>query len=158
MNTSEKYLLFIIQDANFQSRSLLVPYNKFLQIRQEDYQILLKHSRAIKFVDNSKKSYDIPNVLFQMIGWNGNYGKNIQEEWSDPINKLRMISDWGINDGIGYKSKDDELWLSKSYSEFCRGFNHVKNYDDCSKMTDIEGNNIQIVDGFLVLEKDNTKT
>ncbi len=52
-----KYILFCGQEDNFQTRSILIPYDKYL-LREDlikDFDILRKHSKAQTFMIGEKK-------------------------------------------------------------------------------------------------------
>ena len=71
---NNNYILFIIQDANFQSRSMLVPEKEFLEIRKEDFETLKKYSKTVTLSDGSNE-YQIDNLLVQNFTRKGNFGK-----------------------------------------------------------------------------------
>jgi len=54
--TPKNYILFIGQESNFGSRSMLIPAKEFLglETRKKDYETLKKYSKKVKFITNSK--------------------------------------------------------------------------------------------------------
>ncbi len=39
-------LLFVSREANFQSRTMLIPMEEFLKVRQEEYNLLKNYSKS----------------------------------------------------------------------------------------------------------------
>jgi hypothetical protein len=56
------YILYIAQESNSQSRSMLIPMEAFLRVRYEDYNILKQH--ATRQVLTLDKPYIVDQVLF----------------------------------------------------------------------------------------------
>lgn len=44
------YILYVAQEANFESRTMLIPMEEFLKVRQDDYH-LLKHMLPNKLLN-----------------------------------------------------------------------------------------------------------
>lgn len=62
----------------------------------------------------------------------------------------------GVEDGY-YFDKEDKKWYNEAIINLCKDFNHVKNYCESKNLTKYRDQNIQIVEGFLVLESFNGK-
>ena len=142
-----EYILFVGQEANFQSRTILIPYEKFLSVRSEDYKILKMYSfKNIKFqIDN--ECYNVDNLLLINFIRNGNIGTLEESEHSRIC--CRMIQ---YADSSDYCDDKDKPWLKDSKFELCGGFNHIKNY--CNL---IKNSPYKIVDSFLCLSTDDGK-
>lgn len=153
----EKYILFVGQEANFAARKILIHYEEFLKVREEDYKIL---NECSKVVDGVK-------TLFYRIKWNKNIGSIIQEKhtqicwtlshYADIINHPSYyVSD--DNDGgegdIPYLDLKDKDWYEKSIKELDGNFDCLETYNEILKMKEYDGKPIEIVDGFVVLEVD----
>lgn len=143
------YILFLGQQGNFQTRSMLIPAKEFLEARNEDYQLLKKSSKKFTFIiDNIK--HEVDNLLLQNIVWNGNYGTSETHQYSDICHKLTCYAD-GLDDDQYYDLKDKE-WYDKTPTNLCGGFNHIKNYTELKNLKKHKDQNINIIDSFLVLE------
>ncbi len=151
-----KYILFCAQDANFQTRSMLIPYDKFRECRQRwDQWIQLTTSSITQapFTVRGKK-YIVDKLLIQNITWDEGNGSFDKTPLTDIIHQLRCYAD-GFNDGYVFES-EDELWLSHALGNVAsRGFNHIGNYCNFRNTTEYDGVPIEIVDGLLVLESNN---
>ena len=126
----EKYILFCAQQANFQSRTMLIPYDKYLLCEKliKDFDILRKHSKPMTFVIDHQ-NYEIDNLILSNIIWHGNSGINQETEYSKIINDLMIYADGWLNDEhTHYLRKCDKIWYDKTYTNLCQGFNHIKNY------------------------------
>ena len=151
---NNNYILFIIQDANFQSRSMLVPEKEFLEIRKEDFETLKKYSKTVTLSDGSNE-YQIDNLLVQNFTRKGNFGKPENHEYSYFYFCLQGYAD-GLDEGCYYGKKDHE-WYDKAIINFCEGFNHIKNYCQAKTFKTIDNKPINIVESFLLLESENGK-
>ena len=54
-----------------------------------------------------------------------------------------------------YGDDDDEEWETYSYRNLCRGFNHIKNYQNLLKLKNYDNRDIEIIDSILLLESTN---
>jgi hypothetical protein len=142
-----EYILFVIQDANFYSRCILVPKDKFLETRNEEYNILLEHSHKNVEIEG----VSIKNLLIEEFTRKGNVGTLKVENWSSFIDNLRNYSEWGLE----FCSLKDENWVKDSLTNLKSGFNHVKTYQNNVNLKKYKKKPINIVDSFLVLESAN---
>lgn len=138
-----RYYLFCAQDANFQTRSLLIPEVLLPKHRKQQWSNIKTYCK-----DNS----EVKNLVVINIVWQDNCGK------IDPKDKelygLCSIFE-NVADGDRYHGDDDDRdWQHYSYVHLCCGFNHVKNYQQLLQMTSYDEHDIEIVDSILVLNSD----
>ena len=146
-----EYILFLGQECNFQTRSILVPAKEFLQVRGDDYDILKKHSFPHNFEEDGN-TYPIQNLIIQNFSpmeASSNCFSLDQTEYSSICSNMTHYADMG--DEQGFSKLGDDLWLKDSITNICGGFNHFKNYDYCMKLTKVKEKEINIIDGFLFL-------
>lgn len=141
------YILFILQDANFQTRSMLVPKKEFLEVRQADFDILKRNAITVDLPDGQK----IDNLLIQNFIWENNLGIPEEYEWSAAAVDLLMYASEFLHN---YECNDD-VWYKKSFFDFCDGFNDLQNYLRAKKITELRDKQINVTDSFLILESDN---
>lgn len=148
------YILFVGQEANFQSRSILIPYKEFVSVRSADYEILKKYSHKNvvfnlddKYSDKySDKYYTVDNLLVQNILPNGYIEKT---EYTSICSSLIFYAEHS-----DFCDKEDKIWIEKSKFHLCKGFNHIKNH--CILLHNIlHKNKLNIIDSFLCLESIN---
>jgi hypothetical protein len=146
-----KYILYCAQDANFQTRSMLIPYDKYLLCDDlvKNFDVLRKHSKEQTFII-AGVNYKIDNLLLQNIMWNDNCGQAESTEYNIIIDRLTQYAD-GLDDGQ-YFSINDKVWYDSTINNLCGGFNHIKNYCSLRNSQSYETKPIQIVEGFLVLQ------
>ena len=149
MSTDNDYILFIGQESGFQSRSILIPADKFIKVRSDDYDLLIKSCKIRTFVKNGIR-IKIGGVLKQKFVFDGNIGHQIREPYTQLCNYLVRYAD-GLDDDCYYDLKDKE-WYDKSICNICSGFNHVQNYLICQALTEFCGKKINIVNSFLFVE------
>ena len=134
-----EYILFVIQDANFCPKSLLVPYQEFLEKRKEDYDLLIKYAQ--KNVSFSEKgTIVVPNLLINNIIWTEGYGTSEKTPYLSIINDLLTIAEWGPE---GYEGCI--IPHHNSFNPLLIFQQLIKKYPS-------------IVESFLVLETDNGKS
>jgi len=143
------YILFVAQECNFQTRSILIPANEFLKVRQEDYDLLKKYVTSYTFIIDEKE-YRVDNLLLQNIKWEGRYGHHEGHPYSQLCSTLMWYADSA--DFGQYNDLKDIKWADNTICNLCRGFSHIKNYDQLRNMTEYDGKKINIIDSFLVLE------
>lgn len=157
---AEKYILFVAEEANFAVRKILIHYEEFLKVREEDYKILKECSKIINGV----------KTLFHRIKWNKNIGSTIQEKhtqicwtlthYADIINHPPYYvsdNDDGDEEYIPYLDLKDKDWYEKSIKKLDGNFDCLETYNEILKMKEYDGKPIEIVDGFVVLEIDHVK-
>jgi hypothetical protein len=162
----EPYLLFLFQEAGFQTRSLLVPQKPFLEIpqRKQDYEYLKEYAFKNVILPLENDTSNTVNVQYLLVQ---NYQKDdpttelgvySQElhPYTKSVNHLKFYSDWGRDEDALLDINDKE-WEKDSYCDFVGGFHHLKNYKEWQKMTSIHDKPINIVESFLILESKNGK-
>lgn len=148
------YILYMAQEANFQTRSMLIPAKKFLSIpeRKQDYDILKNHSiKNYEFIIDGNK-YVIENLLIEkMFPVKNDIGQIFQCEKTEYLSICGKLTHYA--DGVDeYLDKDDDIWYDGAIIHFSTGFNHIKNYNKYKSITEIGEKKINIIDRFLVLE------
>ena len=122
-----EYILFVMQDANFYSKCLLVPKVKFLEVREETYKILLENSQKNVELDG----ICIENLLIEEYIREGNYGLLKQNNWSSFIESLRTCCEWGSE---MCPIEKDENWVRDSIFKLKICFNSVDTYKNNIKL------------------------
>jgi hypothetical protein len=142
-----KYILLVAQQANFQSRTMLIPMDEFLKVRQEDYDVLKKYAAKQTF-----HNYTVDNVIYI------NYQQKSKNSYSQVITPYTKIVNQLISyaDGMDHYDEEtgkcenvyfdmkDKIWYDLAIANLCRGCNHVKNYKQLL--------NDNVIDSFLILE------
>lgn len=157
----EEYILIIQQEANFQSRSVLIPKKEFLEDekRRSEFETLKNYVKENK----NKGNKNVPNVIIQNIIWERNEkgqrtaGRCEDNPATSIIGSIMFLVQDSWDPDMG--SIADRKWLDKSISNFCSGFNHIKNYLSILKEGVFKQGRFiikpeQITDSFLVLEAD----
>lgn len=153
-----KYILFCSQCANFQTRSILIPYNLFIkcETRAKDLEFLRQKSEHNILMIRNNKPYNVDNLLYRHIIWDDRIGKVEQNDINRIISELTMYAE-GMNKNC-YIHLYDKEWYDKSICHVTsKGFNHLNNYCNFRNKTQYKNKNIDIVEGFLVLETNNGK-
>ena len=148
----EEYILYVAQDSNFQTRSMLIPAKDFLASRKDDYQLLIDNSRQNYKFNLDGQEYVIDNLLIDNIIWSNGCGHHEEKVYTKLCHDLTQYAD-GMDDY--YLSLNDKIWYDKSKTNLCKGFNHVKNFVFCKKKMENKGFNI--INAFLVLQTDDGK-
>jgi hypothetical protein len=148
-----EYILFLAQEANFQTRSILIPKKEFLSnpFWKKRYNTLKNHSQSALIKYDNQDDVLVDNLLFQE--WTKNtIGLNQKKH---PYTSICNDLIYYAHDYMeGYlKHKDDLEWFDKSITDFVRGFDHVQNYNHFKNKKIIQGKQVQIVESFLVLDK-----
>ena len=139
-----EYILFVIQCANFAARSILIPYEVFIKVRKEEYDMLLRNS--VKNVDFG--DVVVKNLLIENIIWEENFGTPEETEWLRFIGQIQFCAEeWGS----AYPEVKDREWAENSIFDLPNGFDNVRTYKE------ILATDYNIVDSFLVLEAENGK-
>src|SRR5688572_20180772 len=136
------YILFVGQEANFQSRSMLIPAEEFLKVRNDDYLLLKRCSIKDRIFTINGINHKIDNLLIQNVIWSGNRGSYEKHEYTTIVGQLTQYAD-GMEEDCYFDMKDKE-WYDNAMCNLCRGFNHVKNYTKLKNST-----KYNIVDSFL---------
>lgn len=150
-----KYILFCAQDCNFQTRSMLIPYDKIMQCdkRAQHIQILRDHSQHNVTFEQGSKKYVIDNLLIQNFTWNNGHGVGDFQPFSKIVHDFSEYA-YGIDEGCLFEECDSS-WVRDKIINVVAGFNHVANYCNFRNVTNYRGMDIDICEGFLVLESTN---
>jgi len=159
--TPKNYILFIGQESNFGSRSMLIPAKEFLglETRKKDYETLKKYSKKVKFITNSKE-YIVDNTLILNIKWekkenNTSIGSFDKTEYSKICHELIQYANcWEKNI---YSKIEDKIWVDGAILDICDSFDNIQDYIKCRQMNEYNNKKINIIDSFLVLESDDGK-
>lgn len=73
----QKYILYCGQEANFATRSMLIPYYALTKCPklQDRLNVLRKYAKSYTFKIDGKK-YHIPQLVLQNVTWAGGYGSH----------------------------------------------------------------------------------
>ena len=100
----------------------------------------------------------IDNILELTFLRQGNISRLVESPYSKLCIDIRDYANFRtcINEEVGYFIKDDEVWLDYDIviADFCRGFDHVKNFLSFRDAKEVKGKKVNIIDSFLVLEKE----
>lgn len=157
MSDAKKYILFVAQEASFCSRSLLLPYDAIMQCKERvaDLNVLRQHAKKnVKFGHMGEK-YIVDQLLIQNITWSDRCGTPDIEPFTTIVQQLVTYADWGAE----HVSRDyDEEWTKEMICNVASGgFNHIVNYCNFRQRTQYKKKQIDIVEGFLVLQTDNKR-
>ncbi len=147
-------LLFVSREANFQSRTMLIPMEEFLKVRQEEYNLLKNYSKSELFQLNDGSEYKVDNVLY--IHYKKE-SKNCYSQIITPylkfVNELTSYAngmdhyDFETNTVENcYFEMKDQIWYDLAKTNLCDGCNHVLNH---KRLLEEYPN---IVESFLVLK------
>jgi len=159
-----EYILFLAQEANFQTRSILIPKKAFLAdpFWKERYDILKKNSKSVLIKYDDQEDVLVTDALFQKyvksaplsssndmlpIEAQGCY-KQFVHEYTKTCNDLMYYA----HDFIGVQRPEDIKWFDESFCEFATGFDHIQNYKYWSHINKMKGKDIKITDAFLLLD------
>lgn len=179
MNKPTKYILYCAQEANFQTRSMLIPYDLIMKCehRVKDLEVLRAHSKKNVTFNHQGQKYVVDQLLVENITWEGNCGNADKTPFTKIVGHFTNYAD-GMNWDDGFDGEEPVCLVSKSGDEewvkntiglrpgtpsgilgpvASSGFNHVTNYCDFRNKTEHEGKPIDIVEGFLVLQSNNGK-
>ncbi len=131
----KKNIFFIV--PNFQTRSILIPYDEFLVVpeRAKQYDTLKLHAAKNVKITIDEQDYIIDNLILENIVWSNGYGRYEKRPHSEITHDLTQAADgayenhFAIGDGSYSKYDGDVIWLENSnYNIASSGFNHIKNY------------------------------
>jgi len=139
----EEYILFVGQEANFQSRCMLIPAKEFIKNRSDIYNKLKERSVKNYIFKVDDEDCLIDNLLLQNYNYEGSMGIPEKKDYSEYCWKLTNYAD-----GSDFIDERDKEWYNKTVLLLGNlGFNHIKNYVKIKNMKQYN-----IVDGFLFLE------
>lgn len=142
------YILFCSQDANFQTRTMLIPYDKYLQCQQliKDLDILRNNSTNKTFLINDNPK-TVEKFLTREI-----FSDN-ESDYKDYYSIIDKLTHYA--DGVDECHYDDEIWYDTAICNLCRGYNHLINYFGLLESKEYKAKPIRIIESFLVIETDN---
>ena len=146
-----KYLLFCFQEANFQTRSMLVPYDSIMRCpeRVRDLEVLRKYATR----DVPMGDWIVDQLLVNHITFRGDCGTADPSPYLKIVSELMYYADGMFEDDC-YLQPYDQVWAKDIKIDVAsKGFNHVANYCRFRKRTSYRKKEIEIVEGFLVLEQ-----
>lgn len=146
----EGWILFCAQEAGFQTRSMLIPYDLYIKDPERLAGLELLRNHAVdRTFEIRGKVYEIKNLLVQDIRWNGKMGRHVDHPAT--TGALTRYAD-------GYRTcvslDDDELYEHSIRNIASKGFNHYRNYTNFLQNPTHKYN---IVESFLVVESNNGK-
>lgn len=148
-----RYILYCSQEANFQTRSMLIPYDLIMkcQSRVEDLQVLRDNCcENVKFI-HREETFIIDQLLIQDFCWESGSGHAIKTKTTVITNALSSYAEgWDPK----YPMRDgDEIWCNDIiYNVASQGFCHIGNYCSMRNASTYDDEPIEVVEGFLVLE------
>lgn len=152
MGEATKYILYCGQQANFQTRSMLIPFDLIMRCEQrvKDLQVLRENCLKNIPLNHLGKDYIIDQLLFHNFTFDG----NIRKLDTTPYSLITGILSWYAdnNDEDCYSDLADKEWYDASITGIASGFNHLANYSALRCLKEYNGEPIEIVEGFLVLE------
>ncbi len=153
---AKKYILYCGQLGNFQTRSMLIPYDEIMQCpeRVADLQTLRDHSSKNVEFEHKGEKYIVDQVLYNNITWTNGLGYHDKNPYSRITSDFMSYADT-LEFGC-YIHLYDTVWRDLVIP-YCasKGFNDVLNYCNFRNKTEYKNQPIEIVEGFLVLETNN---
>lgn len=150
---AHSYIALVLQEAGFQSRSILAPTDKFLEVRNKEYGLLKEHATdrvfTIKGVD-----YNVPRVLVNNLSLEEGC-LNVYTCDKTPYLRATQMMLHYADESDGLWDLKDYQWLNDSIFNVCGGFNHITNYLNLLKTCKDKG--VELFDSFLVLESRENK-
>ena len=129
------YILFLAQEANFQTRSILIPAEKFLAVesRKKEYEALQNDClKNVKFTRPDGKIIRVNNLVTMNIIWDGGIGTCEKNEHSEFLHHIIQYADMVLDNC--YFRKEDKDWYDSCIFPCCKGVDHVENYNRCKNM------------------------
>lgn len=150
MQTPTKFILFCGQEANFQTRSMLIPYDLAQQSPEfvADLKLLREASQNNVAFNIRGQKWEVDQLL-NIVLEPHEYGYAYQRSAvSAIIHKLMYCADSGE-----CRNESQAIWADEMLCGVAsNGFNHVTNYCSFRKKTTYKDRPIEIVEGFLALE------
>lgn len=146
------YILFIMQEGLEPTKSLLVNAKEFVQKYRAEYLRLRDFKSVLKY-NYKGVDYNIEDTIYLPYQYNeqGNFYYLEDNDVYKFCIDLQLFA--SSKSFIPRRFINDE-WIHTSISGFCNGTNHLKNY---MQVRHITTENVNIVDGFLIIELKNQK-
>ena len=150
MNKTD-YIFFFIQDANFGFSSILIPLEKFKQIRNGDLELLNKsHNKCtLKYLNK----YDINKLILIKYIAHKTYAELEDTGFNIQMSKICNDLLWYANhlnnpidnpDNIMILKLEDALWWNESFNDIKENENEYINVVDCFIVLDSTDNTYKI--------------
>ena len=145
------YILYMAQEANFQTRIMFIHAKKFLSLpqRKNDYMILKKCSQKnYKFTSTDSCVHIVDNLLInKLVPFC--YGFKVENTNYSEI--CGQLTDYAIGTNNLHHLYDED-WYEHSIIVANGGFDHVENYTKFKNSKNVDGKSVNIIDGFLIIE------
>jgi len=170
----QKYIGFVIEDANFQSRTIIIPISDLSEYRRQQIEIAKRTANEynVAILGHDDNLVHITHLFYNDIVWTYNYDENgrkiggIGKTISDIKPWYLLMMDMQQYGDCGFKDVDEDLnpvdilihdddikFADTSICNLTDGFDHVANYNTIQKMTEWEGKPIEMECVFLVLDR-----
>src|SRR5690242_17200153 len=122
------FILFLAREANFQSRTMLIPKDLLTPKRLRQFDELRSCSEKLsdntychhmKLIWDGNRGYQLPQPINQFVNYFTSYACGMEEEC--------------------YFDMDDKEWYDNSFCNLCYGFDHVSNFNELMKLTSCRG-------------------
>jgi hypothetical protein len=148
MSCPKKYILYCAQDANFQTRSMLIPYDDIMECenRVKDLEILRFHAVKNATFKHRGNTYVVDQLLIENLV-PSSFGLTAE------ITPYTSITNNFTRCAMRMCEPIPEKWFKGIITEVAsKGFNNVTNYCNFRNRTTYKNKPIEIVEGFLVLQ------
>ena len=159
----DEHLLYCGQDANFQTRTMLIPKKLLTEKRLNDWKKMKSSSKEIVEIQNGF----LATVEHKSYGLGGNcmneeFMNSLSEEQKTIYSiclEFTMMADGlcGDCDDYYYFDKEDYKWYTKTIINLGKGFDHYDTFKDLMNLKHHKGRPIKILEGILCLETLNGK-
>lgn len=148
-----EYVLFCSQEANFQTRSILIPVEDITSELEEMLNILDMYSRPFKARIEGEE-YIINKMLTTSSIWDINCGSTITTPFTNAAGQLEFIACEGEGRGRENGPFSRSGWDRNAIRpiEIRGGFDHITNFVEYMNIKEYDGEQIVVIDGYLVLE------
>ena len=101
MDNPRKYILFCADEANFQTRSMLIPYDLIMKCpeRIADLDILRKHTKKDVMFLHRNHMYTVDQLLTQDMMWEDGFGRIVNTPYTKIIYEFREYAH-GMEEGM----------------------------------------------------------
>jgi hypothetical protein len=170
----KKYIGFVIEEANFQSRTIIIPIDDLSDYRRQQIEIakLTADEYNVAIFGNDDNLVHITHLFYNDIVWTykydvnghkiGGIGKTISDikPWYKLMMDMQHYGDWGFKDVDEDLNPvdilmhvDDIKFADTSICNLMGGFDHVANYNTIQKLTEWKGKPIEMECVFFVLDR-----